>query len=91
LLAYDDDDKNGTQETTEGSYELAFGALKLKISNNGVHLLTCELSDCGVEFDSSTDGISVLKWKLKASLGGKRVSKFKPRSKEIIDAIRNKN
>jgi hypothetical protein len=88
LLAYDDDDKNGTQETIEGVYELAFGTLK--ISNNGVHLLTCELLARGVEFDSTTDGILVLKRKLKESLGGKRVSKFKPQSKEIIDAIRNK-
>jgi hypothetical protein len=89
MLAYDNQDNvAAAQESTRGVYELAFGALK--ISNNGVHLLTCELSERGVEFNSSTDGIAVLKRKLKASLGGKRVSKFTPKSKEIIDAIRNK-
>jgi hypothetical protein len=64
MLAYENQDNIAAQESTERVYELAFGALK--ISNNGVHLLMCELSEHRVEFNSSTDGIAILKRKLKS-------------------------
>jgi hypothetical protein len=59
MLAYESQDNIAAQESTEGVYELVFGALKT--GNNGVHLLTCELSEHRVEFNSSTDGIAILK------------------------------